>query len=69
MYADLATVKKIAVIDARKAQHNHDLGSWRRNCQKPYALSLDSGSSWLFVGAVCSRGKREKNVAPGKAPF
>ena len=49
MYADLADVNKIAVIDREKRSV---IATWSvtPQCQKPYALSLDSAHHRLFVG-------------------
>jgi DNA-binding beta-propeller fold protein YncE len=49
MYADLADVNKIAVIDREKRSI---ITTWSLapQCQKPYALSLDSAHHRLFVG-------------------
>ena len=49
MYADLADVNKIAVIDREKRTV---LTTWSLapQCQKPYALALDSAHHRLFVG-------------------
>jgi hypothetical protein len=49
MYADLADVNKIAVIDREKRTV---LTTWplTPQCQKPYALALDSAHHRLFVG-------------------
>ena len=49
MYADLADVNKIAVIDREK---RIVLTTWSLTpqCQKPYALTLDSAHHRLFVG-------------------
>ena len=57
MYADLADVNKIAVIDREKRSI---ITTWSLapQCQKPYALSLDSAHHRLLSGAVCSRRKR-----------
>jgi hypothetical protein len=49
MYADLADVNKIAVIDREKRSV---ITTWSvtPQCQRPYALSLDSAHHRLFVG-------------------
>jgi DNA-binding beta-propeller fold protein YncE len=49
MYADLADVSKIAVIDREKRRV---ITTWSLapQCQRPYALSLDSAHHRLFVG-------------------
>ena len=49
MYADLADINKIAVIDREKKTV---ITTWSLTpqCQKPYALSLDSAHHRLFVG-------------------
>ncbi len=49
MYADLADLNKVAVIDREKRTV---VATWPTTpeCQRPYALALDSAHHRLFVG-------------------